>query len=377
MPCLNEAETLAAAIGRARDFLVRHEVCGEIVVADNGSSDGSPEIARAAGARVLHVRERGYGSALMGGIVGARGESVIIGDPDGSYDFGSVGPLLDKLRGGYDLVVGNRFDGGIQPGAMPVLNRLVGNPVLSALGRLFYGSNVRDFHCGLRGFKKSAIERLDLQSSGMEFASEMIVKATLLGLRVAEVPTTLAPDGRSRPPHLRPWRDGWRHLRFLLLYSPRWLFLYPGLFLMLAGIVVGAWLTPGIRFVHGVGFDIHTLSYCAVAIEIGFQAVLFAAFTHMFATSAGLLPPDRRFDRLFRWLRMETGLIAGGVAIVGGLALSVIAVVDWRQRQFGALDPTATLRLVIPACLLLSLGFEMVLAGCFAGILQLNRRRAE
>jgi glycosyltransferase involved in cell wall biosynthesis len=374
MPCLNEAETLASAIRNAREFLAAKGIDGEIIVADNGSTDGSPEIARAAGARVLHVRERGYGSALMGGILAARGESVIIGDPDGSYDFASVGPLLDKLRDGYDLVVGNRFEGGIQPGAMPPLNRFVGNPILSALGRLFYGSSVRDFHCGLRGFRRSAIQRLDLQTSGMEFASEMIVKATLLGMRIGEVPTTLAPDGRSRPPHLRPWRDGWRHLRFLLLYSPRWLFFYPGLLLMLAGIVGGAWLTPGMRTVRGVGIDIHTLLYCAVAIEVGFQAVLFALFAKMFGAVTGLLPRDTSLDRILRFLRLENGLVIGGICVAGGLALSITAVSDWHARHFGSLNPTATFRLIIPASLLLNLGFEIVLASFLIAVLLLPRR---
>jgi len=353
MPCLNEAETLAPAIETALRFLATHSIDGEVVVADNGSTDGSAKIARAAGARVVPVVERGYGSSLMGGIMAARGESVIIGDPDGSYDFG------------YDLVIGNRFQGGVLPGAMPALNRFVGNPLLSSLGRLFYQSNVGDFHCGLRGFKKAAIERMDLRTTGMEFASEMIVKATLLGMRVGEVPTTLAPDGRSRSPHLRPWRDGWRHLRFLLLYSPRWLFFYPGLFLMLAGTIVGAWLTPGIRMVNGVGIDIHTLLYCAVSIEIGFQAVLFALFTKVFG------------GRLMRWLRLETGLVIGALCLAGGLALSIAAVSDWRRLHFGSLNPTATFRLVIPASLLLSIGFEIILASFFLAVLTLPRRQSE
>ena len=377
MPCLNEAETLAPAIETALRFLATHSIDGEVVVADNGSTDGSAKIARAAGARVVPVVERGYGSSLMGGIMAARGESVIIGDPDGSYDFGSVEPLLAKLRDGYDLVIGNRFQGGVLPGAMPALNRFVGNPLLSSLGRLFYQSNVGDFHCGLRGFKKAAIERMDLRTTGMEFASEMIVKATLLGMRVGEVPTTLAPDGRSRSPHLRPWRDGWRHLRFLLLYSPRWLFFYPGLFLMLAGTIVGAWLTPGIRMVNGVGIDIHTLLYCAVSIEIGFQAVLFALFTKVFGVSVGLLPRDAAVGRLMRWLRLETGLVIGVLCLAGGLALSIAAVSDWRRLHFGSLNPTATFRLVIPASLLLSIGFEIILASFFLAVLTLPRRQSE
>lgn len=374
MPCLNEAETLANAIDTAQRFLETNHIDGEIIVSDNGSSDGSSEIARAHGARVVSVAERGYGNSLMGGISAARGRWVIMGDPDGSYDFNSVGPLLNKLRDGFDLVVGNRFQGGVLPGAMPTLNRFVGNPLLTGIGRLFYRSKIGDFHCGLRGFTRSAIEKMDLQTSGMEFASEMIVKATLLQLRVAEVPTVLARDGRGRPSHLRPWRDGWRHLRFLLLYSPRWLFLYPGLFLIALGLGVGAWLIPGIRIVDGIGVDIHTLLYCAVSIEIGVQAVLFALFTKIFAGSVGLLPPDSRFERLLRWLRMEKVLIVGALCIAGGLLLSAMAVFEWRERQFGALNPTATFRLVIPASLLLSLGFEIVLAAFFIGILRLRRR---
>ena len=374
MPCLNEAETLASAVRTAQEFLAAHRIQGEVVVADNGSTDGSAEIARAAGARVISVDQRGYGSSLMGGIAAARGESVIIGDPDGSYDFASVDSLVAKLRDGYDLVVGNRFQGGVLPGAMPRLNRFVGNPLLSGLGRLFYRTHIGDFHCGLRGFKKAAIERMDLRTTGMEFASEMIVKATLLGMRVGEVPTKLAPDGRSGPSHLRPWRDGWRHLRFLLLYSPRWLFFYPGVLLMLVGLIAGAWLSPRMRIVNGVGIDIHTLLYCAVAIEIGFQAVLFALFTKIFGVTAGLLPHDRGVDRLLRWVRLETGLLIGSFCIASGVALSLVAVNDWQQRNFGSLDPASTFRLVIPASLLLSLGCEIVLASFFLGVLMLPRR---
>jgi glycosyltransferase involved in cell wall biosynthesis len=374
LPCLNEAETVAGSVAMARQFLTANSIDGEVVVADNGSTDGSAEIARAAGARVVSVLERGYGSSLIGGITAAHGECVIIGDSDGSYDFSSVGPMLAKLRDGYDVVIGNRFRGGVLPGAMPPLNRFVGNPLLSFFGRLFYRSPVGDFHCGLRGFKKAAFEKMELQTTGMEFASEMIVKATLLGMRIGEVPTTLSPDGRSRPPHLRPWRDGWRHLRFLLLYSPRWLFFYPGLFLMLAGLIAGAWLTPGMRVVHGVGIDIHTLLYCAVAIEIGFQAVLFALFTKVFAASVGLLPWDPALDRLLRRLRLEVGLAIGALCVAGGLALSIAAVSDWRETHFGPLNPTATFRLVIPASLLLSIGFETILASFFLGILTLPRK---
>ena len=252
------------------------------------------------GARVIDVQEKGYGSALIGGIDAARGRFVIMGDADDSYDFSNLQPFVDKLREGYDLVMDNRFAGGIRPGAMPPLHRYLGNPVLSSIGRLFFGSPAKDFHCGLRGFAKEAIAGLDLRTTGMEFASEMVVKATLHKLRLAEVPTTLSPDGRSRPPHLRSWRDGWRHLRFLLLYSPRWLFLYPGLLLMLCGLVAGLWLLRGPVFVGNVGFDVQTLLYAALAIVLGFQAVSFAVFTKTFAIAEGLLPEDLRASKLFR-----------------------------------------------------------------------------
>src|SRR6266542_3488274 len=296
MPCLNEAETIGACIAKARRFLDSSGVGGEIVVADNGSTDGSQQIAASAGARIVGVAERGYGSALQGGIAAARGRFVVMGDADDSYDFSALGTFIEKLRGGADLVMGDRFAGGVLPGAMPPLHRYLGNPVLSAVGRLFFRSPVRDFHCGLRGFAKSAYERMHLRTTGMELASEMVVKATLLGMRIEEVPIVLHPDGRSRPPHLRSWRDGWRHLRFLLLYSPRWLFLYPGLLLMFIGALVVGWLLPHPRTVGSVTFDVQTLLYAGMAIVIGFQAALFAIFTKVFAINAGLLPEDRKLQ---------------------------------------------------------------------------------
>ncbi|HUJ71047.1 MAG TPA: glycosyltransferase family 2 protein, partial [Verrucomicrobiae bacterium] len=283
MPCLNEAETLATCIQKAQQWLAANHVEGEVVVADNGSTDGSREIAARLGAHVEPIATRGYGSALQGGIQAAKGRFIIMGDADDSYDFGNLQPFLDKLREGYELVMGNRFLGGIEPGAMPPLHRYLGNPVLTGIGRLFFRSPCRDFHCGLRGFNREAILKLDLRTTGMEFASEMVVKATLNKLKVTEVPTTLSPDGRSRPPHLRSWRDGWRHLRFLLLYSPRWLFLYPGFGVMLVGLLGGLWLLRGPLTVGNVGFDVQTLLYCAAAVIIGFQAVVFAVFTKIFA----------------------------------------------------------------------------------------------
>jgi glycosyltransferase involved in cell wall biosynthesis len=374
MPCLNEAETLAACIGKARRFLDEAAVSGEIVVADNGSADGSPALAARLGARVVHVSARGYGSALMGGIAEARGRYVIVGDADDSYDFSDLMPFVERLRDGADLVMGNRFRGGIRPGAMPASHRYLGNPVLTAIGRLFFQSPCGDFHCGLRGFNKAALGRLDLRTTGMEFASEMVVKATLHGLRISEVPTTLSPAGRSRPPHLRTWRDGWRHLRFLLLYSPRWLFLYPGVLLMLAGLVAGAWLLPGPRTVGGVTFDVHTLVYAAMAILVGFQAITFAVFTKVFAISEGLLPEDPRLTRLFRWITLEAGLTVGALAILAGLAGSIYALGSWSGRAFGALDPTRTLRTVIPAVTCITLGCQIVFSSFFLSVLGLRRR---
>jgi glycosyltransferase involved in cell wall biosynthesis len=374
MPCLDEAESLGICIEKARDALQALGIIGEVIVADNGSSDGSQAIARGLGARVVDVEAKGYGSALLGGITAACGEFVIMGDADDSYDFSAIGPFVEKLRQGYDLVMGNRFAGGIRPGAMPALHRYLGNPVLSRVGRLFFNSPVGDFHCGLRGFRKAAIERLDLRTTGMEFASEMIVKATLMDLRITEVPTTLSPARRTRQPHLRTWRDGWRHLRFLLLYSPRWLFLYPGAFLMLAGLVVGGWLIPGPRRIGGVGFDVHTLLFAAGAIIIGFQSVVFAFFTKIFAISEGLLPEDPRLTKAFKYITLETGLAAGSLLVVAGLAGSLYAFLHWSLGSFGVLDVTRTLRIVIPSLTALMLGSEVILSSFFLSVLGMSRR---
>jgi glycosyltransferase involved in cell wall biosynthesis len=374
MPCLNEAESLGICIQKASDALQSLGIIGEVVVADNGSSDGSQAIARGLGARVVDVKARGYGSALLGGITAACGRFVIMGDADDSYDFSAIGPFVEKLREGNDLVMGNRFTGGIRPGAMPALHRYLGNPVLSRIGRLFFNSPVGDFHCGLRGFRKAAIERLDLRTTGMEFASEMIVKATLMDLRITEVPTTLSPARRTRQPHLRTWRDGWRHLRFLLVYSPRWLFLYPGAFLMLAGLVIGGWLIPGPRRIGGVGFDVHTLLYAAGAIIIGFQSVVFAFFTKIFAISEGLLPEDPRLTRAFKYITLETGLAAGSLLVVAGLAGSLYAFLHWSLGSFGPLDATRTLRIVIPSLTALMLGSEVILSSFFLSVLGMGRR---
>jgi glycosyltransferase involved in cell wall biosynthesis len=374
MPCLNEAETVGRCIEKAQRSLADLGISGEIIVADNGSSDGSVAIAESMGARVVHVEAKGYGNALLSGIANSRGRFVIMGDADDSYDFGNLEPFIKKLREGFDLVMGNRFKGGIKPGAMPPLHRYLGNPVLTAIGRLFFRSACGDFHCGLRGFDKAAIIKLDLRTTGMEFASEMVVKATLRNLRITEVATTLSPDGRSRPPHLRSWRDGWRHLRFLLLFSPRWLFLYPGMVLMLAGLLTGVWLLPGRKTIDGITLDIHTLLFAAVAVIIGFQAVNFAVFTKVFAVSEGLLPENPRLSRALDTLTLEIGLVVGAVLLAVGIAGSVYALTGWEARSFGNLDPTSTMRVVIPSATALTLGFEIILSSFFLSILRMRRR---
>lgn len=374
MPCLNEAETLETCIIKARRALNELNVRGEVIVADNGSTDGSQDIARRANARVVSVEGKGYGSALMGGINAARGKFIVMGDADDSYDFSNLEPFLEKLRAGFDLVMGNRFKGGIAAGAMPWHHRYLGNPVLSAIGRLFFHSPAGDFHCGLRGFRRTAVMEMDLRTTGMEFASEMVVKATLKKMRIAEVPTTLRPDGRNRPPHLRSWRDGWRHLRFLLLFSPRWLFLYPGLLLMMAGTIAGAWLLRGPIFIANVGFDVQTLLYAAMAIVIGFQAIVFALFTKVFGISEGLLPEDPRLNGLFRIVTLERGIVVGLLLLLAGLAGSIYAVSFWDERSFGPLDPSKTLRIIIPSITSLILGCEIVLSSFFLSVLGLKRK---
>jgi glycosyltransferase involved in cell wall biosynthesis len=374
MPCLNEAETLGTCINKAKASLKNLGVTGEVIIADNGSTDGSQDIARSLGARVVNVERKGYGNALMRGIATARGEYVIMGDSDDSYDFTNLGPFMEKLRAGYDLVMGNRFMGNIHPGAMPPLHRYLGNPVLTAIGRLFFKSPSGDFHCGLRGFRRQAILDLDLRTTGMEFASEMVVKSSLHDLRITEVPTILQPDGRSRPPHLRSWSDGWRHLRFLLLYSPRWLFLYPGVLLIALGLIAGALLLQGPVFVGSIGFDAQTLLYAAAAVILGFQAVAFGVFTKVFAISEGLLPEDPKLTFNKIKVNLERGLILGVSLILTGLVCSAYSVWTWKRASFGTLDPVHTLRIIIPAITALIIGVQIVFASFFLSVLGLRRR---
>lgn len=373
MPCLNEAETLAACIRKALQGFERHGIAGEVLIADNGSTDGSQEIARTLGVRVVDIPVRGYGAALIGGIEAARGRYIVMGDADDSYDFSDLTNFLEKLRAGDDLVMGNRFLGGIRPGAMPPLHRYLGNPVLTGIGRLLFRSPSTDFHCGLRGFSKRAAVAMDLRTTGMEFASEMVVKATIGRMRISEVPTTLSPDGRSRPPHLRSWRDGWRHLRFLLLFSPRFVFLYPGTLLTLVGVAGTIWLLPGPRRVGDVGFDVGTLLFATAAIVLGFQGVVCWVLAKVFAVSEHLLPPDARLDRLFRWATLEASLIAGGILGVTGVGLTLYALATWGQQGFGDLDPERSLRIVAVATTTMIVGAQAVFASFLASLLRLRR----
>jgi len=364
MPCLDEAETIAICIEKALSYLKNNQIVGEVIVADNGSKDGSIEIAQKMGARVVNISSKGYGSALLGGIEAAYGEHIIMGDADDSYDFVNLNPFVEKLRCGYDLVMGNRFKGGIRPGAMPKLHRYLGNPVLSFIGKLFFNSPCGDFHCGLRGFNKRSIERLNLRTTGMEFASEMVVKATLYGLRITEVPTVLSPDGRSRLPHLRSWRDGWRHLRFLLLYSPRWLFLYPGLLLILAG-------TMSILILFN-GSKVHSLLYSATALVIGFQIVTFAVFTKTYAINEGLMPQDPKLKKILRFFNLETGLICAAVLLLLGVIGSIYAFKIWQGALFGYLDPANVMKVVIPSVTCLALGVQLFFSSFFLSVLNLK-----
>jgi glycosyltransferase involved in cell wall biosynthesis len=374
IPCLNEERTIADCIERIQKTLHEHHIAGEIIVADNGSHDKSREIAQSLGVRVVAVENKGYGSALMGGIASAHSEYIVIGDADGSYDFSQIPVFLDRLRAGYQLVMGNRFAGGIQPGAMPALHRYLGNPFLTAIGRLFFRAKCHDFYCGLRGFTKAAYERMTLRTTGMEFASEMVVKASLFNMPICEVPTTLSADGRAGRSHLRTWHDGFRGLRFLLLYSPRWLFLYPGLALLLVGFAIAAWLLPSPRKIGHSFLDIHTLLYGAVAILTGFQAVVFAFFTKVFGITEGLLPEDPRLTRIFRVVTLERGLLIGVTLLLGGVGVAGYSAYIWSRSGFGPMNPFVLVRWVAAALVLITLGVEIVLSSFFLSILGLARK---
>ena len=374
MPCLNEAETLAVCVDKALAALRENGIDGEVVVADNGSTDGSQAIAEAHGARVVPVPVRGYGAALNAGITAAHGRYVLMADADDSYEFAHIPRFLEQLRGGADLVMGNRFAGGIGPGAMPPLHRYLGNPVLSFLGRLLFRAPIGDFHCGIRAFSRTAYDSLHLRTTGMEFASEMVVKSSLLGQRMVEVPTTLKKDGRSRPPHLKTWRDGWRHLRFLLMYSPRWLFLAPGLLLMLVGAALTAWLLPAERPLGHMNLGVDTLAYAAAAILLGFQLVFFGVAAKVFATTEGLLPEDASFDRWFRYITLETGLAVGVLLLLTGVGIAVSSVMDWSHTGYGPMPPVQMMRHTLPAMLCLMLGTEVFFASFFLSLLGLKRR---
>jgi glycosyltransferase involved in cell wall biosynthesis len=376
MPCLDEEESIRQCIAMAQEGLKRAGAKGEILIADNGSTDGSQEIARGLGARVVDVPAKGYGAALMGGFAAARGEFIIMGDADGSYDFGHIEAFLERLRAGDELVMGNRFRGGIEEGAMPFLHRYLGNPVLSFVGRLLFPSAIGDFHCGLRGFRRDSIAVLGLQSPGMEFASEMVVKATLNDLRISEVPTTLSPDLRTRPPHLRTWSDGWRHLRFLLLFSPRWLFFYPGLAMMAIGVLAMIALLPGTLEAFGTGFDVHTMVYASAMTVVGYQAILFAVFARIYAMTEGFLPAQAGLEKLIGRVNLEVGLISGALLTLAGVVLAIVALVIWGDRGFNELDYRDTLRIVIPSATMLMLGVQTILGSLFLSILGIRHTPA-
>ena len=377
MPCLNEADTLATCIKKAQHSFAENHIKGEIVIADNGSTDGSQDIARSLGARVINVEQKGYGNALMGGIAAARGKFVIMGDADDSYDFLEVPKFVERLREGYELVQGCRLPAGggtVMPNAMPVLHRWIGNPMFSILVRHMFWAEIHDVYCGLRGFTKELYDRLNLRCTGMEFATEMIIKSNIYGTRITEVPITLHPDGRkAHKPHLKTFRDGWRTLRFFLMYSPRWLFLYPGVFLIILGLLGYALALPGVT-AGGVTFDAHTLLFSSLFTLLGYQSILFAVFAKTFAISEGLLPENRRMKRFYEIVNLERGLIAGALTLLGGVVLLLVAVNQWRLRDFGALDYAHTMRYVIPGFTLTALGFQTILSGFFVSILGMRRK---
>lgn len=373
MPCLNEAETLAVCIQKAQSFLKEYNISGEIIIADNGSTDGSQEIAESSGAIVVAVTQKGYGSALTGGITAAKGKYIIMGDADDSYDFNSLLPFIIKLREGYELVMGNRFKGGIKKGAMPFLHKYLGNPVLSFIGRLFFKSDIGDFHCGLRAFSKEAFNKMNLKTTGMEFASEMIVKSSLLSLKITEVPTLLYPDGRSRPPHLKTWSDGWRHLRFLVLYSPNWLFFIPGLIMMILGFLISLILMITPINIAAITLDAHTLVFTSVLTLIGFQFILFYGLTKVYTVENELLPKSDRYNKLFKIINLEKGLIAGILIIAAGIVLGVISYTTWQDINYGDINDFSIIKTVTASAASILLGIQIILFSLFFSILGLKK----
>jgi len=376
MPCLNEAETLEGCIVEAMACIERHGLRGEVVIADNGSTDGSQAIARRCGARVVEVAAKGYGNALMGGIEGAQGRFIIMGDSDLSYDFGEGMRFVERLRAGADLVMGNRFKGGIMPGAMPLKHRYLGNPVLSTLGRIVFRVPVRDFHCGLRAFTKDAYRRMDVRTTGMEFASEVVIKARLKDMRIEEVPVRLRKDGRSRPPHLRSWRDGWRHLRFMLCLSPRWTLFVPGVALFALGLVLGVAVAAGPVTVAGVRLDVHTLVAASLMMIVGYQAAVAGAAMRIYALNEEIGPPSPFLTRMFGVFTLERGVLAGAALTLAGLASTAIPVAAWVRSGFGELNPEVTLRPMLVGALLLALGIETVLMSFVLSMLGIQHKRA-
>jgi Glycosyl transferase family 2 len=381
MPCLNEAETIARCIEKAKAGLENSGVRGEILIADNGSTDGSQAIAEKLGARVVAIKEKGYGSALIGGSRAAQGRWILMGDADDSYDFSQADRFVKKFQDGAELVMGCRLPSGggtILPGAMPWKNRWIGNPILSFIGRLFFKCPAHDFHCGLRGFTKEAFYKLDLQTTGMEFASEMVIKATLKKMKITEVPVTLSKDGRSRSPHLKPWRDGWRHLRFMLLFSPRWLFLFPGVFLCLLGCVISAPLAFGDFDIGSVKLNVGTMAVACMTVIVGFQLVAFAFFTKVFAIAEGLLPEDPKLTHVLKIFTLEKGIVLGIAVLLSGVILLAHAVWIWKQADYGILPSTEdNMRRLIPAITLVVLGIQGVFSSFFMSALGLktaNRR---
>jgi len=373
LPCLNEAETLEVCVRKALKSLADLGVRGEVLVSDNGSTDGSQQIATDNGARVVNAPIKGYGGALMAGIDAARGRYVIMADSDDSYDLSNLGGFIEKLREGHDVVMGNRFKGGIAPGAMPPLHRYLGNPVLSWIGRhLFRLRNVGDFHCGIRGFDRKRILDLGLCMPGMEFASELVVRASLAGYSIVEVPTTLQPDGRSRPPHLRTWRDGWRHLRFLLVFAPRRTLIQPGIVLAALGLIATVALAIGPITIGGVGFDINALAYSCLAVLVGSQLVLFGAFAEVYGKFEGIVPESRHAS-WSRWLKLEVCAAIGLVLILGGLVGTIGALSAWGKADFGSLDPQGTIRIVLPSATAIAVGVVILCAGLFTSLLTLRK----